>query len=192
MVKKFVSRNKGLIVLASILLLMLGQMLLVSIRAERYASAVALVLVAILFVGVFITAKKSSQKPPEGRFHPLKPWKTTFETTRMGLWIRAAFPAWGVFVVANVVAFGVRIIDGGELRYISIYSFQCFAFVSFLYWHARRQYFPIPSEDQPGDGSLLLRYSDEPRKSSRHETVAVILGTVAAMLILSSVANWLS
>ncbi len=189
--KQFATQNKGLIVLALIFLLIPGQMLLASIRAERYASAVAIVLGTILFVVIFVSAKRSSRKPPEQEFHPTRPWKTPYETTRTGLWLRAAFVPVVGFLLLNIAGFGILMIDGGELPYIARYSFQFLAFAPFLYWHTRRQYFPVTSDDQPDGGSLLLRHSDEPRESSRLETVSVILGTVAAMLIVSSVANWL-
>ena len=191
MIKQFVSHNKGLIVLASIFLLMLGQVLLASIRAERYASAVAIVLGTILFVVIFVSAKRSSKKPPEQGFHPTKLWKTPYETTRTGLWLRAAFISVAVFVGLNVGMFGVRLIDGGEISYFSAYSVQLFAFVPFIYWHRRRQYFPVSSANQPDGGSLLLQHSDQPREASRRENMTVILGTVAAMFILMALTDWL-
>ena len=189
--RKFVPKNIGLIILASILLLMLGQMMLASLRAERYASAAAMVLGTILFVGVFISARSSSTKQPEGRFQPLRPWKTPYETTRMGLWLRAAFLSVAGFIIFIVVGFGIRAIDGGELPYISRNSFQFLVLAPFLYWHARRQYFPVSPEEQPAGENLLLRHSDEPRQSSGRETAAIILGTVAAMLIVTIFTDWL-
>ena len=192
MIKRFVSRHKGLIILAFIFLLIPGQMLLASIRAERYASAVALVLGVVLFAGIFISATRSSTKTPEGRFELTRPWKTAYETTRSGLWLRASFvPAVG-FLVLNIAGFGILMIDGGELPYIARYSLQFLVFAPFLYWHARRQYSPVPSESQPDSGGLLLRYSDKPRESSRRETATVILGIVAATVLVSGVANWLT
>ena len=191
MVKQFASRHIGLIVLASIFLLIPGQMLLASIRAERYASAVALVLGVVLFAGVFISATRSSTKPPEGRFQLTRPWKTTYETTRTGLWLRAAFVPVVGFLVLNIAGLGILMIDGGELPYIARYSFQFLVFAPFLYWHTRRQYFPVPSEDQPDGRSLLLRHSDEPRESSKLETMTVILGMVTVMLIVRNITDWL-
>ena len=168
-----------------------GQVLLASIRADRYASAVALVLGVVLVAGIFISARRGPKKPPEERFHPTKLWKTPYETTRTGLWLRAAFVSVAGFVGLNVVMFGVRLIDGGEISYFSAYSVQFLAFVPLIYWRTRRQYFPVSPANQPDGGSLLLQHSDQPREASRRENMTVILGTVAAAFILGEFSNWL-
>ena len=189
--KQFVLQNKGLVVIALILLLIFGQGVSYDIRAERYASAVLLVLLAILVIGIFISAKRTQKKPSEERFHPAKLWKTPYETTCTGLWLRAAFVSVAVFVGLNVVNFVVRLIDGGEISYFSAYTVQLFAFVPFIYWRTRRQYFPVSSANQPDGGSLLLQHSDQPREAFRRENMTVILGTVAAMFILKALTDWL-
>ena len=109
-VKQFLVENKGLLALALIFLLGLGQVLPTAIRKAEYASAVALVLMAVLVIGIFISARRAPKKPPEERFHPTKLWKSPYETTRLGLWLRAAFVSVAGFVGLNVVMFGVRLI----------------------------------------------------------------------------------
>ena len=96
-----------------------------------------------MVAGIFISARRPPKKPPEERFHPTKLWKSPYETTRLGLWLRAAFVSVAGFVGLNVVMFGVRLIDGGEISYFSAYSVQFLAFVPLIYWRTRRQYFPV-------------------------------------------------
>ena len=118
-----------------------GQVLLASIRADRYASAVALVLGVVLVAGIFISARRTQKKPPEERFHPTKLWKTPYETTRTGLLLRTAFASVAGFVGFNVVSFVVWLIDGGDSSYFSANSVQFLAFVPFLYWNTRSAVF---------------------------------------------------
>ena len=189
--KRFLVKNRGVLFLALIFLLGLGQVLPTAIRKAEYAYAVSLALLAVLVIGIYNSATRTPKKPPEERFHPTKLWKTPYETTRTGLWLRAAFVSVAVFVGLNIVMFVVRLIDGGEISYFRAYTVQLFAFVPFIYWHGRRQYFPVSSANQPDGGNLLLRHSDQPREASRRETITVILGTVAAMFILRELPNWL-
>ena len=182
--KQFLVKNRGVLFLALIFLLGLGQVLPTAIRKAEYASAVSLALLAVLVLGLYNSATRTPKKPPEERFHPTKLWKTPYETTRTGLWLRAAFVSVAGFVGLNVVMFGVRLIDGGEISYFSAYSVQFLAFVPLIYWRTRRQYFPVSPANQPDGGSLLLQHSDQPREASRRETITGILGTVAAMFIL--------
>ena len=189
--KQFLVKNRGVLFLALIFLLMIGPVLPTAIRKAEYASAVSLVLLAVLVIGVIISAQRAAKKPPEERFHPTKIWKMAYETTRTGLWLRAAFASVAGFVGLNVVSFVVRLIDGGELSYFSAYSVQLLALLPLIYWHSRKQYFPVSSANQPDGVSLLLRHSDQPREPSRRETITVILGTVAAVFILVALTNWL-
>ena len=188
--KQFLVEYKGLVALALIFLLGLGVAMPTAIRKAEYAPAVELIVLAFLLIGLIISLSRTAKRPEE-RFHPTKLWKTPYETTRTGLWLRAAFISVAGFVALNVGMFGVRLIDGGEISYFSAYSVQLFAFVPFIYWHRRRQYFPVSSANQPDGGSLLLRHSDQPRETSRRENMTVILGTVAAMFILMALTDWL-
>ena len=187
--KQFVVEYKGLLALALIFLLGLGVAMPTAIRKAEYAPAVELIVLAFLLIGLIISLSRTAKRPDE-RFHPTKLWKMPYETTRTGLLLRTAFVSVAVFVGLNVVNFVVRLIDGGELSYFSAYTIQLFAFVPFIYWHSRRQYFPVSSANQPDGGNLLLRHSDQPREASRRETITVILGTVAAMFILRELPNW--
>ena len=139
--KQFVLQNKGLVVIALIFLLGLGQVLPTAIRKAEYAPAVELIVLAILLIGIFISARRGPKKPPEERFHPTKLWKTPYETTRTGLLLRTAFASVAGFVGFNVVSFVVWLIDGGDSSYFSANSVQFLAFVPFLYWNTRRAVF---------------------------------------------------
>ena len=189
--KQFLVKNRGVLFLSLIFLLGLGQVLPTAIRKAEYASAASLALLAVLVIVLYNSATRTPKKPPEERFHPTKLWKTPYETTRTGLWLRAAFVSVAGFVGLNVVMFVIRLIDGGDSSYFTAYSVQLFAFVPFIYWYTRKQYFPASSANQPDGGSLLLRHSDQPREPSRRENMTVILGTVAAMFILMALTNWL-
>ena len=117
--KQFLVKNRGVLFLALIFLLGLGQVLPTAIRKAEYASAVSLALLAVLVIGLYNSATRTPKKPPEESFHPTKLWKTPYETTRTGLWLRAAFASVAGFVALNVGMFGVRLIDGGETSYFS-------------------------------------------------------------------------
>ena len=189
--KQFLVEYKGLVALALIFLLALGVAMPTAIRKAEYASAVSLALLAVLVIGIYNSATRTPKKPPEERFHPTKLWKMPYETTRTGLLLRTAFVSVAGFVGFNVVSFAIWLIDGGDSSYFSAYSVQWLAFVPFLYWHTRKQYFSVSSANQPDGGSLLLRHSDQPREPSRRETITVILGTIAAFLILRELTNGL-
>ena len=138
--KQFLVENKGLLALALIFLLGLGQVLPTAIRKAEYAPAVELIVLAVLLIGLIISLNRTAKKPEE-RFHPTKLWKTPYETTRTGLLLRTAFVSVAGFVGFNVVSFVVWLIDGGDSSYFSANSFQFLAFVPFLYWNTRRAVF---------------------------------------------------
>ena len=187
--KQFLVEYKGLVALALIFLLGLGVAMPTAIRKAEYAPAVELIVLAFLLIGLIISLSRTAKRPEE-RFQPTKLWKMPYETTRTGLLLRTAFVSVAGFVGFNVVSFAIWLIDGGDSSYFSAYSVQWLAFVPFIYWHSRRQYFPVSSANQPDGGNLLLRHSDQPREASRRETITVILGTVAAMFILRELPNW--
>ena len=188
--KQFLVEYKGLVALALIFLLALGVAMPTAIRKAEYAPAVELIVLAFLLIGLIISLSRTAKRPEE-RFQPTKLWKMPYETTRTGLLLRTAFVSVAGFVGFNVVSFAIWLIDGGDSSYFSAYSVQWLAFVPFLYWHTRKQYFSVSSANQPDGGSLLLRHSDQPREPSRRETITVILGTIAAFLILRELTNGL-
>ena len=188
--KPFLVEYKGLLALALIFLLGLGVAMPTAIRKAEYAPAVELIVLAVLLIGLIISLNRTAKRPEE-RFHPTKLWKMPYETTRTGLLLRTAFVSVAGFVGLNVVSFVIWLIDGGDSSYFSSYSVQFLAFVPILYWHSRKQYFSVSSANQPDGVSLLLRHSDQPREASRRETITVILGTIAALLILRELTDWL-
>ena len=114
-------------------------------------------------------------------FHPWKPWKMPYTTTRRALWLRAGLVA--LLPVAILFWLNLRLGLGAPLVTASVLLVA----IPLEYWRLRRQYEPVQNAD---DTSVHLRYRG-PSKTSWRETLPVVILAVIALVIVTGLGIWL-
>lgn len=193
--KKFMFQNKGILLLASVLFLMVGEAILKLIQAERYGLAVVFMIAITLFASAFVSAYKEPEHPSKGAAYLTKFWSMPLTTTRIKLWMRA-----GIVVLIGMGLYsGIRYgswtdSDGTvNLAIMAVDGMKVLLWLPFLYWSFRNQYSPVLSNQTGGNKSLelLMRHSDNPRKLSRRETLIIALVMLVAIATFTTIGAWI-
>ena len=189
---QFLFQNKVFSIILLVFSLFCGQVFLDSIEAEEYSSALVSALQVAIFAGALLIANRNAKKPSEDKFHPTKLWKTPYEATRAGLWVRAGFS--GLLASMTFAGFflTVWLFDNDtDIVFPGVLSIQFLFWIPYFYWNSRRQY-ELVSTNQIDDSNLLLRYSDNPRKPSSRERWILALSMGATAGTLAMIGVWLS
>lgn len=158
-----------------------------SVVTGDYVLAVIVMGMMFFIVGKFFVDRWRPAHGPEA-FHPNRPWKLPYLTTRRGLWLRVGFStSLGVCVfavIASVLVLGTT----AQYPFMVLLGLLLVLRIPHLYWSLRSRYEVIPPDVSATGVAPALRY----RGGSELNGVAfwlvpVLLSSVGALLAILGV-----
>lgn len=110
-----------------------------------YVLAIILLGAMFFIVGMFIV-DRCQPKLSERDFHPVKPWKTPYVTTRGGLWKRVAFITLLSMALYSVLSFALVWMTTARPPFLIMLGTLFLLRVPHLYWSMRGRYEMVGEE----------------------------------------------
>lgn len=104
-----------------------------------YVLAIILLGAMFFIVGMFIV-DRCQPKLSERDFHPTKPWKTPYVTTRRGLWKRVAFITLSSMALYGILGLALLWTTTAQLPFLIMLGTLFLLRVPHLYWSMRGRY----------------------------------------------------
>lgn len=158
-----------------------------SVVTGDYVLAVIVMGMMFFIVGKFFVDRWRPAHGPDA-FHPDRPWKIPYTTTRRGLWLRVGFStSLGVCIFA-IIASVLVLSTTAQPPFMVLLGLLLVLRIPHLYWSLRSRYEVMPAEVSARDVVPVLRYKGGSELNGvAFWLVPVLLSSVGALLAILGV-----